>query len=737
MADRELAIKVLAQDYATGVLRNIGREVSGLDRTIGRGMANAGRNIERGLLIGATAAAGGIAIAVREAGNFEASLNTINTVARLTPEALGEVGEGMRKLARDTGADLDDLTTGYYDLVSAGIAASQAQKVLTSANTLAIGGLATTAEGVDLLTTALNSYGVSADKQGAESERFADIFAKAIERGKVTAAELAQSFAQIGPLAAANGVEVEELAAAYAQLTAKGVPAGEAATQMTSALVALMRRTGDLEKLEEATGKSYLGIAGREGLVVALQQLREDGEAAGVPLIDLLGRIEGLNFVTNTTGDALDGYNQHLEAMADAEGTAAEQMSERQKGLNYQLQRLKANARDAAIEIGSALAPELADLASEAVDFLLAHRSDIKGFARDLAGGLREGVAYLKEIDWNAVMGTLSTVAGVGKTLLDAFLGAPGWVQTAVLTGWGLNKLTGGMVGDIFGQLASGLVRGILGINAGVVNVRGAVVNAPGGGVPGTPTGGRPGTGKIPWLGVASAVTLPLMLTSSEYRGTEEQRQASDRRRVASGELTQAEFDRFWGQTLRRYASGGSGTGTSDWAQGLSGVTKGSGTSDWARGLTKPPPAVLPDTAMQPVTAAIAKLPDTAILRGIGSGITSTVDRAVGRVANIGERQQAMLGEQARRIQSVEGAIGREGGRQAGSLAEQTRRLWSIEGIEAGAARSAAITAGKDFSATVQLTTQTTVNLDGRTVASQTLYRLAAAGVDPAFRAPI
>jgi len=251
-----------------------------------------------------------------------------------------------------------------------------------------------------------------------------------------------------------------------------------------------MRRTGDLEKLEKQTGKSYLAIAGQKGLVAALEQLRKDAAKAGVPLIDLLGRVEGLNFVTNTTGPSLAAYNANLAEMGDSAGTAADQMAERQQGLNFQLSRLKANVRDAAIEIGSALIPELADLAGQATGWLSDHRDDVKEFAQNLAGGFRDAVAYLKDMDWAAIGGTLQTLSGVGKTILDTFLQMPPWVQTAVVTGWGLNKLTGGALGSIVGQLGAGLIKGVLGMNAGVVNINAGVVNGGGGGGPGGFFGG-------------------------------------------------------------------------------------------------------------------------------------------------------------------------------------------------------------------------------------------------------
>ena len=72
------------------------------------------------------------------------------------------------------------------------------------------------------------------------------------------------------------------------------------------------------------------------------------------------------------------------------------------------------------------------------------------------------------------MLSALGTAAGFAKDLVTAFLGLPSWVQAAVITGWGLNKVTGGLIGD----LASGLIKGVLGINAGVVNVNGPVAGA-------------------------------------------------------------------------------------------------------------------------------------------------------------------------------------------------------------------------------------------------------------------
>jgi len=463
---------------------------------IGTGFLNAGRIIALGA---ATAAAGLIGV-LKVAGNFEAQLNTINTIARANARDLGAIGAAIRKVATDTGTPLADLTQAYYDLLSAGIKAADATKVLTAANTLAIGGLSTTAESVDLLTSAINTYGGDATKAAAD----ADIFAKAIERGKVTAAELAHSFAQVGPIAAASGIELRELGAGYARLTAAGVPAAEAATQMRSAIVALTKVNPALEALQKQTGRNYLAIAGKKGLVEALQLMRTDATKAGVPLIDLLGRVEGLNFTLATTGPNFAAYNADLAAMGKATGTAAGQMAERQKGLNFQLSILKARLTDAAIVIGSTVLPKITPV-FERLNKALADPkviSQIQAFGTAVASlfsdsNIEAGAKFLQgaletaKVAAPVVAQAAKATFAIVQAAVSLFTSLPKEIQGLAIGAFAINKLTGGLVTNIAGGLISSVLKQLV---SGVVNVNGAVVNVVGGGgLPGAAAGAAGG----------------------------------------------------------------------------------------------------------------------------------------------------------------------------------------------------------------------------------------------------
>ena len=221
----------------------------------------------------AAGAAGGVffATALEGATKFEDQLRTINTVARLPDADLAKIGDQIQQVSRDTGKSTDDLTAAFYDLVSAGVPAEKAIGVLSDSAKLAVGALGTTGEAVDAVTSALNAYDMGAD----QSTKVTDVLAQAVQDGKVTISEIGSSIANIAPVAAAAGVSLEEVSAGYAALTAKGVPAAQAATQMRAAISALLTPNKQLNDISAQTGINFAELARDKGLGVALEALRQ------------------------------------------------------------------------------------------------------------------------------------------------------------------------------------------------------------------------------------------------------------------------------------------------------------------------------------------------------------------------------------------------------------------------------------------------------------------------------
>lgn len=416
---------------------------------IKRGTGQLAGGLVRVGAIATGAAIAGLAGAAKATAQFGDELNIINTIAQKTPEGLKKIGEGIQGLSADTGADLSDLTASYYDLLSAGVDVADAQGELEVAFKLGRGALASTAESVDFLTTALNAYGL----KGKDATRVGDMFAQAVADGKVKLSEISSTFADVAPIASQYNIGLDEIAASYGLLTAKGVTAGAVTTQMNRAITELAKPKGPLAQLEERTGKSYIAIASKEGLVNALQQMRIDADKAGVSFISLFGRQEAYKYAVQTTGKNFKDYNREQQRIIDSNGTMEEQYGERQQGLAFQFQRLSANVKLAGIAIGEGFAPALGRAADRLVEFLKSNRGELVQFGKDIG-------KFLDGIDWKGLFNGAKTVLGIFGKVYDVIKLIPPEISLAVAGLLGVNKLSGGLLGDGILNIGKGLLGG-------------------------------------------------------------------------------------------------------------------------------------------------------------------------------------------------------------------------------------------------------------------------------------
>jgi hypothetical protein len=159
--------------------------------------------------------------------------------------------------------------------------------------------------------------------------------------------------------------------------------------------------------------------------------------------------------------------------------------------------KLKDAIEDAQRSLATAFLPVLVKVSDKLGTFLTdpAVIARIESFGDELAGGFDKLLAVGGSLPWQQIGDAFKIVGTGSKALLDAFLGLPPWVQTAVLTGWGLNKLTGGALGGIAGTLTKALVTGTFGARGatpanplfvsqvgGIPGAGGAPVAAAGGG---------------------------------------------------------------------------------------------------------------------------------------------------------------------------------------------------------------------------------------------------------------
>ncbi len=207
-----------------------------------------------GLSRGLQEIAGALMECIDAAAEFETALAKVSTIADTSAMSMGEIKEGILKLSSETGQSVAELSEAAYNAISASVDTAGAVDFVALATKLATGGFTDNTTAVDILTTSINAYGLELEQAG----QVADYLITTQNLGKTTVDELASSLGKVIPVASTYNVEMGNLSAAMAILTANGISTAESTTYLKSALNEL----GDSNKavaqlLRTETGRSF------------------------------------------------------------------------------------------------------------------------------------------------------------------------------------------------------------------------------------------------------------------------------------------------------------------------------------------------------------------------------------------------------------------------------------------------------------------------------------------------
>ena len=168
---------------------------------VGDGMQSAGK-----ALMPVTTAITGIGTAsVAAAMSFEDAIAKLSTIADTSEETgvpLKDLKDQIMELSDQTGISASEIANNVYDAISAGQKTGDAVNFVSNATRLAKAGFTDSGAALDILTTALNAYGLEADQVGHVS----DVLINTQNLGKTTVDQLAASMGKVIPTAKANGV---------------------------------------------------------------------------------------------------------------------------------------------------------------------------------------------------------------------------------------------------------------------------------------------------------------------------------------------------------------------------------------------------------------------------------------------------------------------------------------------------------------------------------------------------
>ncbi len=253
---------------------------------------------------------------VRQSIELQKGLAEIRTISQSNQLTTDQWFAGVKQLSNAYGVDMKDQVEATYQALSNQIAeGADAFTFLADANDFAAASVSTTAEAVNLLTGALNAYGL-----GAEStNRVAAQFFKTIELGRVRASEMANSIGDIAPLAKQAGIGLDELQAAISTLTINGVSYNKAATQLRGIFVKLIKPTkamkGFFREIGVESGEAAIRTYGFDGV---LQRLQNSTKGSATELGKYINRVRGLSGAMILTNEGLDKYRSNLDEIRDS-----------------------------------------------------------------------------------------------------------------------------------------------------------------------------------------------------------------------------------------------------------------------------------------------------------------------------------------------------------------------------------------------------------------------------------
>lgn len=366
--------------------------------------------------------------------NFEASLADLSAITGQTGTSLAKIGKAAQESAKQFGTNATQNVESYKLLLSKlspDIAKnSEALKAMgDNVNILSktMGG--DTIAAAEVLTTAMNQYGVSLDDPIQASETMAkmmNIMAASAKVGSAEMPEIKQALEQVGMVAKNVGVSFGETNAAIQVLDKAGKKGAEAGTALRNVLL----RMGEGRFMPEKTKKAL------EALGISAEKLGD----TSLPLVDRLKMLKPVlkdnamlsqlfgteNAAAGTALLKNAGMLQVYYSQILGTNTAQEQAQIVMESTKEKVAKLNAWIDNLKISLFNATGGTIA-YAGALLDMVATYGPALTGLSSllDMVGGLAKGMMWLTRLQ------NLQKIASMGVALWNGIVTASIWAQNA------------------------------------------------------------------------------------------------------------------------------------------------------------------------------------------------------------------------------------------------------------------------------------------------------------------
>lgn len=320
---------------AMGIIKAIAGQITSFDVFSGIGIS----------------AATAFASAAKSSYDFEKEFHkNMLEVATISTQVEGSMTDFMNRvmaITQEIPIKAPEAAKALYQIVSAGHDGADGMHILEVSAKSAIGGMTDAATASDAITTLINAYKLSA----SDAEKVSDQLFTTARLGKTTFGELGQSIAQVAPIAASYGVEMDQVLAAVATLTKSGTPTAQAMTQIRASIIGASKVLGD-------------GAFNTRTFQEGLAEIAAKAGGSESKLRELIPEVEAVNGVLGLTGIKAQDAAEHLKAMNDSTGATSAAFELMMNDVDKQMTLLSNNIQAALRPMGQAILKEVSEVAT-------------------------------------------------------------------------------------------------------------------------------------------------------------------------------------------------------------------------------------------------------------------------------------------------------------------------------------------------------------------------------------
>lgn len=371
-----------------------------------------------------------IAIGVKQFADFEKALAKVSTFLSEPAKFIPSFKKDILDLSEQFGTSATEIADGLAEILSAGIPASKAMNFVKDSLKGSIGNVVAFKDQMSLLITVMQAY----EGSNLTTAKATEILRVIVEKGRIPADQLAQSFGQVVSRAAQAGVSFEELAAAQSAMSLTGLTVAEQTTALNGVIAAF---SGSSPEAKEAFKELDLAIGGT-GETMSLATLRANGLTATIEKLAKLSPDDLMKvFKDRRAGNGIiiltskiKEYKDALDAARSGSGLADSALLKMTKTLTMLGSKLLEVGKNLAIQFGEVLLDSLTSAANALIDIGKLISEFIKNnptlaltLAKVAAAILAAGAAFVSlGLGFSVLSTVLSGFVAVGTLVVDAIV---------------------------------------------------------------------------------------------------------------------------------------------------------------------------------------------------------------------------------------------------------------------------------------------------------------------------